>query len=81
MKVYVTFGWGQEHEINGKVFDKDVIGVLEVENEEAGRAKLFELFEGKFCTTYTDKDMVDEKILKYCSKGYEDIEYKEVEIQ
>ena len=56
MKTYVTFGQTHIHRVNGKIFDKDCVAVIETKSAEAGRAKAFELFDRKFCFEYSEKD-------------------------
>lgn len=57
MKIYVTFGQGHVHNVNGKTFDKDCVAMLKAENYGEGRRKAFECFNNKFCTTYDESDI------------------------
>jgi len=57
MKIYVSFGQDHRHEINGKVFDKDCIAIIEAPNYNAGRKRAFDLFDSKFCWIYTKEDI------------------------
>ena len=47
MKSYVTFGFDHRHEINGIVYDKDCVAVV-----NGNREKVFELFGNKFSFEY-----------------------------
>lgn len=68
MRVFVTFGQVHLHVINGQVFDKDCIAVIDCEDHAEGRAKAFELFGRKFCVTYGEEfDM--HKILDRFPRG------------
>jgi len=49
MKSYVTFGQDHRHVINGTVFDKDCVAVV-----DGDRARVFELFGPKFCFMYAE---------------------------
>lgn len=48
MKTYVTFGQSHRHIINGKVFNKDCVAVV-----NGDRKKVFETFGTKFCWEYS----------------------------
>ena len=64
MKRYVTFGQNHMHYINGKVFDKDCVAIV-----EGDREKVFEIFGTKFCFEYTEKEW-DESKLEFFPRGY-----------
>ena len=68
MKIYVTFGQEHIHKINNKVFDKDCVAMIEVDNYAAGREKAFELFGKKFFTTHRE-EQVTEKLLSFYPRG------------
>jgi len=74
VKTYVTFGQDHLHTINGKVFDKDCVGVINASSEFQGRERAFEIFDGEFFTTYTDRTWNEEEQLKYFPRGYIEVE-------
>ena len=55
MKTYVTFGQEHIHKVNGKIFDKDCVAVIESPSAKRGREIAFELFGPKFCFEYPEK--------------------------
>ncbi len=55
MKTYITFGQDHRHVINGVIYDRDCVAVIESENEKTGREKAFELFGNKFCFEYPER--------------------------
>lgn len=50
--IVVTFGSIHKHEIDGLVFDKDCVALIECKDWEEGRARAFETFGNQFSTTY-----------------------------
>jgi len=68
MKIYVTFGQEHKHYVNGKVFDKDCVAVIESQDAALGRKVAFEVFDGVFATTYRE-DQFTPEILKYFPRG------------
>jgi len=68
MKTYVTFGHGHFHEVNGKVFDKDCVAVV-----EGDRERVFELFGPKFCFEYPEQYWEDDKMI-YFPRGYIEVD-------
>ena len=64
MKTFVTFGQEHIHHINGKTFDKDCVAIV-----EGDRAKVFEIFAGKFCFEYPE-DRWNDSSMKYYPRGY-----------
>jgi len=71
MKTYITFGYNHIHEINGVVFDKDCVAVIQTPGDDnsAGRIKAFEMFGPKFCFEYPEQYWNEDK-LKYFPRGY-----------
>lgn len=67
-KTYVTFGQSHEHNIDGKIFDKNCVAAIEAETAAQGREKAFELFNAKFCFEYFDKEF-DMKNLHFFPRG------------
>lgn len=53
---YVTFGQAHRHEINGDVFDKDCVAVIEHKKTENGRELAFKYFGPKFCFEYSQRE-------------------------
>lgn len=53
-KTYVTFGQDHCHEIDGVVFDKDCVAVIESSGPEEGRRLAFNSFGPKFCFEYPE---------------------------
>lgn len=64
MKTYVTFGQEHIHRINGKIFDKDCVAVV-----NGDRDKVFELFGAKFSFEYPEERWKEDK-MKYFPRGY-----------
>jgi hypothetical protein len=73
-KTYVTFGQIHIHAftVKGerKIFDKDCVAVIDGKDEQQGRAKAWELFDAKFCTTYYGDQWKEEDQLRYFPRGY-----------
>ena len=67
MKIYITFGSGHFHTVNGKTFDKDCVAVIECEDHSDGREKAFEYFGPQFCTSHVEETIVT--IMKYFPRG------------
>ena len=53
VKYYITFGQSHIHKINGKVFDKDCVAVVEAGNPDNASALIFDLFSDRFCSCGT----------------------------
>lgn len=64
MKTFVTFGYNHRHEINGQIFDKDCIAIV-----NGDRNKVFEVFGPKFCFEYPEKYW-EEKDMKLFPRGF-----------
>lgn len=54
-KTYVTFGQAHRHEINGVVYDKDCVAVIECDSGRHGREQAFALFGPVFCFEYHER--------------------------
>lgn len=52
MQLFITFGQVHRHEIDGLVFDKDCVAVIDCETYGEGREKAFKAFGPQFCLTY-----------------------------
>lgn len=65
---YVTFGQIHRHVIDGIIFDKDCVAVIEASSRKQGREKAFEIFGRKFCFEYFE-DEFDRDILKHFPRG------------
>jgi len=65
---YVSFGQDHVHIINGIIFDKDCVALLEDITVREGREIAFELFGKKFCFEYPEKHFKKET-LKYYPRG------------
>lgn len=63
-KIFVTFGQDHTHTIDGKLFDKDCVAVI-----DGDRNTVWELFGPKFCCTYSEGFWREEKIALY-PRGY-----------
>lgn len=72
MKTYVTFGHDHRHVINGKVFDKNNVAVIESESSNEGRNAAFRYFGNKFCFEYPENHWDDSK-MNYFPNGYLEI--------
>ena len=64
MKTFVTFGQDHTHKINGEIFDKDCIAIV-----DGNRAEVFRIFGQKFCFEYPEKIWNDD-VIKYFPRGY-----------
>lgn len=73
MKIYITFGQVHIHSVNGKIFNKDSIAVIEAESESAGRARAFEMFGPKWHQSIPETDWKAEYI-KYFPRGFIEVE-------
>ena len=65
---YITFGEDHVHIINGIIFHKDCVALLEDITTRAGREIAFELFGKKFCFEYPEKHF-NKETLKYYPRG------------
>ena len=63
MKTYVTFGQDHRHEIDGKIFDRDCVGVINGTRED-----VFRIFGKKFCFEYNEKEFKTYS-MKYYPRG------------
>lgn len=54
MKTFVTFGQAHHHEIDGTVFNKDCIAVIQCDSAKDGRDKAFELFGRQWAFEYPE---------------------------
>ena len=52
MQIYVTFGQVHRHKVNGIIFDRNCVAVVEGKDYKAARAVAVEAFGIEFCTTY-----------------------------
>lgn len=68
MKTYVTFGQVHRHVINGVVFDRDCVAVV-----NGDRAKVFELFGVKWCFLYAEGNF-DVLKMHYFPRGLIEVE-------
>lgn len=75
MKIYVTFGQIHRHKINGKVYDKDCVAVIEAKSYSEGRRIAESMFGRKFCFTYDEHDW-KECSMAFYPRGYIYVEDK-----
>jgi len=73
MKIYITFGQVHIHRVNGKVFDKDCIAVIEADDEKSGRNLAFQYFNDQWFTSYTENNWKDYQ-LNYYPRGFIEVE-------
>ena len=73
MKIYVTFGQTHTHSVNGKIFDKDCIAVIEAIDMNEGRQKTFEYFGDKFFTTYK-REQLSPATIAFFPRGFIEVE-------
>lgn len=66
MKIYVTLGQDHRHTVNGTTYDCDSLVEVDCESHEHGRHIVFEVFGGKFCTSYEAEYVPD---MKYFPRG------------
>jgi hypothetical protein len=69
MKTYVTFGQCHAHRVNNQTFDKDCVAVIKAPTADEGREIAFELFKGKFFTTYGESEF-DMTSMRYYPRGF-----------
>lgn len=69
MKTYITFGQVHEHIIDGKVFNKDCVAVIESDNIQEGRKLATELFGTQFCFEYPENSF-DHSSMAYYPRGF-----------
>ena len=55
MKYYITFGQAHIHKVNGVIFDKDCVAVIDCENPEQGDEIAFRVFDRKFSRIRTEE--------------------------
>jgi len=68
MELYITFGSIHRHEINGKVYDRDCIAVIDCKNASHGRDLAHNFFGPKFATSYTE-DQLDDDMTRHFPRG------------
>lgn len=73
MRTYITFGQEHKHEVDGKLFDKDCVAVIDGPDANTNRAKAFVAFGRKFCFEYPE-EFWDESSMKYYPRGYIELE-------
>jgi len=64
MKTYVTFGQSHFHLINGVIFDKDCVAVV-----EGGSREVFNLFGSAFCVEYAESKF-PHGLMKFFPRGF-----------
>ena len=65
VKTYVTFGQEHVHRVNNKTFDCDCVAVV-----DGGRDRVVELFELRFCFTYTQEQLDNGQLdMSYYPRG------------
>lgn len=67
MKIYISFGQGHVHRVNGSTFDCDCLAEIECDSHSDGRRKAYSAFRNKFCTSYLEQDLPN--ILKFYPRG------------
>jgi hypothetical protein len=75
-RTYVLFGNDDVHYINGKLLDKNCVGVLDCATHAEGRRIAYRLFGTSFALAYTGKIFNGDD--KEYSRGYIPIKYEEV---
>lgn len=73
MKTYVTFGQNHKHNINGVIYDKDCVAVIECDSPAEGRQKAFDLFGDKFSFEHPEHHWEAAK-MTYFPRGYINVE-------
>lgn len=68
MKTFITLGQEHVHEVNGKMFNRNCVAVIEAEDEGAARILAFEAFGDKFCFSYAE-ERFDMDNMKYFPRG------------
>ncbi len=79
MKTYITFGLSHKHEIDGIIFDKNCVLMIESNCTEANRQKAFNLFGDKF-STECPEEFFNYESMKYYSRGIINLRGGSVEI-
>ena len=68
-KTYVTFGQRHKHTIDGKIFDKDCVAVINSDSPEQGRELVFAYFGTKFSMEYPEEQFDFSSLGKYYPRG------------
>lgn len=76
MEIYITFGQIHRHEIDGQVFDKDCVAIIECNDYEHGRKIAFDAFGDKYCFSY---ETFERQKLKYFPRGFIRLEETKVD--
>jgi hypothetical protein len=71
---FVTFGQDHTHEVNGKIFTKDTVAVIQAENAEAGRQAAFNFFGSAFCFEYPQEHF-DPATMAYFPAGFVSVNF------
>ena len=78
--IYITFGHSHQHQLAGKVLDKDSVAVLPCESEAEGRSLALKHFGTKWAFAYFDEDWIASE-LEYYPRGYAVISQEELEME
>lgn len=68
MKAYITFSKSHIHKINGKVFDKDCVAVIECD-ESRIKDKIFEYFDQRYSRVYSEEER-DLIMISFYPRGF-----------
>ncbi len=66
---YITFGFDHIHVIDGVLFDRNSVAVIENVTPAEGREKAFQLFGPKFCFEYPEKHFPFDSLEKFYPRG------------
>jgi hypothetical protein len=72
MRTYVTFGFDHRHEIDGIVFDRNCVAIIDGPDPETNRETAFKIFGRKFCFEYPEEFWSEDK-MKFFPNGYVEV--------
>ena len=75
-KTIITFGFDHRHRVNGKIFDKDCVAVIEADTQREGREMAFKLFGPQWCMEYFEGEWKEEQ-LRWFPRGYINVKREE----
>jgi len=69
MKTYITFGQSHTHHMNGQLFDKDCVAIIEAPDKHQGRQLAHKFFGTAFCFSYPENNF-DFTTMRYYPRGF-----------
>ena len=75
MRSMVQFGFDHVHSIDGKIFDKDCVGVISGKDPDDCRRIAFEYFGKDFCIETPEFHFNFDKMYKYFDRGFINVNF------